>query len=268
MRGANIESSARGAGKACWARRGAVLFAVGGALVACSGTGETGKEGNLGHGMFLYECDNDQDPACPPGLTTMAQDCQERYSNNVGVQCFPTSVALNGRFRMQFYPDPNLANLGNPVLNVVGAAYMKATGDGHFTGIKAGSVAVYAQSTVDSTLVDYTVVKIAPIAKLQMNDLTTKKGVPSQVTVAKAVQAGFALVAIDADAQKMAGAIETFSWELTGAKTTSFNLVDAANTATMHVGTTTTAVSGDAATLTAYADDSKTVKVSVNLVVQ
>jgi hypothetical protein len=257
MRGEIIDRS--------WVRRGAVGLAVTGALVACGSAGETGKEGNLGHGMFLYECNNDQDPACPTGLTTMAQQCQERYSNNVGVACFPTSVAVNGSFKIQFYPDPGLANLGNPILNVASATYMKATGDGHFKGIKAGSVGVYAQSTIDSTLVDYTIIKIAPIAKLQMNDLATKKGVPTQVTVAKGAPSGFALVAIDADNQKMAGAIESFSWELD--KTDNFTLLDAANTSTMHVGTTTNATAGGTATLTAYADDSKTVKASVTLMV-
>jgi hypothetical protein len=242
-----------------------------GALVACGSNEAPGREGNLGHGSYLYECDNDQDPACPQGLNVMAQPCSSTFTNSstVSTQCFPSSVAVGGTFRVQNRPDPGLTNLGNPILNTVSGTYLSATGDGHFKAMKIGSAAIFAQSTVDSTVVDYTILKISPIAKLQINRVATRQQAPPSVAIARGTPDAFSLVAIDTDSHPLAGAVSSFSWEIKNNQAaSSFTLLDGANTATMHVGVAGTAGQTDTATLTAYADDSKTVKAAVNLTVQ
>ena len=54
---------------------------------------------------------------------------------------------------------------------------MTGLGDGQFRTTKPGLVGVYTQSSVDSTLIDYTLIKVAAIKKLQIQDATTKRGV-------------------------------------------------------------------------------------------
>ena len=51
----------------------ACLLAVVGIAGACASNAPPGREGNLGHGLFAYQCINSQgeDPACADGTDTM-----------------------------------------------------------------------------------------------------------------------------------------------------------------------------------------------------
>ena len=230
-------------------------------IAACSSVGSTGRTGDLGHGVFYYQCQTDQDPICPEGSTTM-QGCARTSANPTGVQCFPSSVAVGGRFRIQYAPNGSAEQVGNPVLRTVSGDYMSALGDGSFKALKTGYVGIYSQSTVDSTLVDYTLVKINPISALRISDTTTKKAVPTNILLTRGASAAYKIAAFDSNSQPLAGAIESFVWETSDARTVA--LQDEPHTATMHVS----AVAAGSATLTAYADDSKTVKATFTITVQ
>jgi hypothetical protein len=246
-----------------WRRVGVAI--VVGAIAACSASASTGREGNLGHGVFQYQCDTDQDPICPEGHRTMAGcDVTNGQYIPAGTQCFPSGVAVGGRFHIGYQLNSSTSNsgIGNPVLKVVSPDYMSGQGDGQFKGLKPGFVGLYSQSTVDSTLVDYTLIKIEAIAKVQILDAVTKKGVPAQVPLAKGMAASFKITALDQNGQALAGAVESFLWETSDA--TIVSLADDPHTAAIHVN----GVAAGKATLTAYADDSKTVKSSFDITVQ
>jgi hypothetical protein len=234
------------------------------AAVACaSASPSTGREGNLGHGVFQYQCDTDQDPICPVGIKTML-GCNVTDNTQIptGTQCFPSAVAAGGRFRLQYQLNRDTTNVGNPVLKVVSADFMGALGDGQFRANKPGLVGVYTQSTIDSTLIDYTLIKISAVQKLLIQDPTTKRIVASPTTLSKGLTATYYLVAQDQNNQPLAGAIDTFTWETSDA--TIVSLASDAHSASIQVA----AVAAGKATLTAYADDTKTIKASFDVTVQ
>ena len=245
-----------------FARRGGVAIALG-VIAACGSAGPIGRVGNLGNGTFQYECLTDQDPACPAGTKTLP-GCDITPGNVVssGTQCFPSTVAVNGRFRINYASDSSVQGVGNPVLKVVEAARMTALGDGQLKGIKTGYVGVYSQSTVDSTLIDYTLIKVAPITKLAIVDGVSGKGIAPQITMTATQTGLYGLKAEDDNGLALAGAIESFIWETSDA--TIVALADDPNSATMHVN----AVKAGKATITAYADDSKSVKSQFDITVQ
>ncbi len=233
------------------------------AVVACgASSASTGREGNLGHGVFQYQCDTDQDPICPEGLKTMP-GCNVTDNTLIpaGTQCFPSEVAVGGRFRLLYQLNRGTTNVGNPVLKVVAPDFMAGLGDGQFRANKSGVVGVYTQSTVDSTLVDYTLIKINAIQKLQIQDAKTKRKVASPTALAKGPIATFTLIAQDQNNQPLAGAIDSFTWETSDPKIAAF--VTDAHSASIQVS----AVATGTATITAYADDSKTIKASFDVTV-
>jgi hypothetical protein len=231
--------------------------------MACGSSAAPGREGNLGHGLFEYQCLTDQDPACPDGTTTM-QGCGGLASSTPSsTQCFPSAIAAGGRFRVQYTPNVDTTKVGNPVLKGVAGEYISSLGEGEFKALLPGWVGVYSQSTVDSTLVDYTLVKIATIKRLQIVDISTKKGVPpSGVTLGKGAGASYKLTAFDSNGQSLAGAVESFLWDTSNAGIVA--LTADPHTATMTVN----AVASGTATLTAYADDTKAVNTTLQIVVQ
>jgi hypothetical protein len=244
-----------------FARRGGVAIALG-VIAACGSAGPVGRVGNLGNGTFQYQCLTDQDPACPEGQKTL-QGCNVTPGITVpaGTQCFPSSVAVNGRFRLNYASDPSVQGVGNPVLKVVETARMAALGDGTLKGLKTGYVGVYSQSTVDSTLIDYTLIRVSPIAKVTIVDPATKIGVGPQETIAASQSKLYSLIAQDDSELPLAGAIESYVWETSDP--TIVALGDNANSATMHLN----AVKTGKATITAYADDSKAVKSQFDIMV-
>ena len=178
-------------------------------------------------------------------------------------QCFPSVVAVGGRFRVQYVPNQSTTSVGNPTLRGVASDFIASRGDGQFQAIKPGWVGIYSQSTVDSTLVDYTLVRISPITRMQILDVATKKGVPpGGVTLRRGDQPSYRINALDPNGQPLAGAVEGFLWETSDPKIVSLN-VDP-HTAQMTVG----AVAPGTATLTAYGDDTKAVSTKLEIVVQ
>lgn len=247
-----------------WAQTGFAAVVVVATFAACgASSASSGREGNLGNGVFQYQCDTDQDPICPEGLKTM-QGCNVTDFSLVpaGTICFPQEVAVGGRFHLQYVLNRSTTNVGNPVLKVVTTDFMTGLGDGQFRASKAGVVGVYTQSTIDSTLVDYTLIKISLIKKLQIQDAATKRGVASSVSLLKNGVANYKLVAQDQNGTALAGAVETFQWETSDA--TIVKLVTDPVSASIQV----VAVAAGKATITAYADDSKTIKASFDVTVQ
>jgi hypothetical protein len=249
-------------GKIGWAHAGLGAMVL--AVVACaSAAASSGREGNLGHGVFQYQCDTDQDPICPAGLKTM-QGCDVTDNELIpaGTQCFPSEVATGARFRLQYQLNRDTTNVGNPVLKVVSADFMTGLGDGQFRASKPGTVGVYTQSTVDSTLVDYTLIKISAIQKLSIQEPATRRGVASPASLTKGLTTTYVLVAEDQNNQPLAGAIDTFTWETSDA--TIASLATDAHAASVQIN----ALAAGKATITAYADDSKTIKASFDVTVQ
>jgi hypothetical protein len=213
--------------------------------------------------MFEYQCLTDQDPACPDGSQTMAGCSGFAASTPASLQCFPSLVAVGGRFRINYTPNASTVKVGNPALRGVATEFLSTLGDGQFKALKPGYVGVYSQSTVDSALVDYTLIRIGAIARIQVVDVGTKKGAPpSGVTVSTGTIAAYKINALDTNGSTLAGAVEGFLWETSDDKILA--LGDDPHTATMHVH----AVAPGTATLTAYADDTKTVKTTLTVLVQ
>src|SRR5262249_39825982 len=146
----------------------AAVFGVAG-LVACAGDARgPGREGDLGRGVFEYQCLTDQDPACPEGSQAMPGCSGYAGTTPSSTTCFPSGIAVGGRFRVMFVPNASTTKVGNPTLKGVATDFLSALGDGQFKGIKPGYVGIYTQSTVDSTLIDYTMVKLEQIARVQI----------------------------------------------------------------------------------------------------
>jgi hypothetical protein len=241
----------------------ATVLALAG-IGACSGSAAPpGREGNLGHGIFDYQCITDQDPACPEGTNTMPGCGGFASTTPTSTQCFPSAVAVGGRFRVQYSPNTDTTKVGNPTLKGVATDFLSSLGDGQFKAIKPGWVGVYSQSTVDSTLVDYTLVKVSAITRVQIVDVATKRGVPpGGVSLSTGGVAAYKINALDPNGQPLAGAVEGFLWETSDAKIISLN--EDPHTAQMTVG----ALATGAATLTAYADDTKAVSTKLEIVVK
>ncbi len=243
-----------------WTHAGTAALVLG-AIAACSSASSSGREGNLGHGVFLYQCDTDQDPACAAGSKTLPGCEVNPVSIPTGTQCFPSEVAVGGRFRLQYSPNTN-TNVGNPVLKVVSQDFMNGLGDGQFRANRPGTVGIYTQSTVDSTLVDYTLLKISAIKKVQIQDVTGKRGVGATVTMTKLATAQYKLLAQDQNGQSLAGAVDSFLWETSDP--TIVTLATDAHSASIQI----TAAAVGKATISAYADDTKTIKASFDVTVQ
>lgn len=243
--------------------RVATLAVATGAIAACSSlASSTGREGNLGNGVFQYQCDTDQDPVCPAGHKTLPGcDVTTGATLPAGTQCFPSVVAVGGRFHIVYRPNYDKSNVGNPIVKVVAPEFMTSLGDGQLHANKPGTVGVYTQSTVDSSLLDYTLIKIGAIHKLQILD-STKRSVPLAVNLTKGQATPYSLVAQDQNGTAMGGAIETFSWESSDATVATFTTD--ARSASVQVS----AVAPGTATITAYADDSKTIKASFAVTVK
>jgi hypothetical protein len=241
----------------------AMVSVIGATLAACGAAGPPGREGDLGHGTFEYQCLTDQDPACPSTQNTLAGCSGSTLTTSPSTLCFPSAVAVGSRFRVGFTPNSSTTNVGNPTLKPVAPDYLFALGDGQFKAIKPGYVGVFAQSTVDSKLVDYIMVKVDPITRLQIIDTVTRKGVPpTPITISKGTTVAYELNALDPNGQALAGAVEGFLWETSDANFVA--LQNDPHTATMHV----TGVGPGRATLTAYADDTKAVKATLQISVQ
>jgi hypothetical protein len=179
------------------------------------------------------------------------------------VQCFPSAVAVGGTFHVLYTPSVDVSKVGNPTLRGVATDFIAALGDGGFKAIKPGWVGIYSQGTVDSTLVDYTLVKISPITRLQIIDVALKRGVPpGGVTISKGSVASYRINALDPNGQPLAGAVQGYLWDTSDPKILSLGADP--HTAQMIVN----GVAAGTATLTAYADDTKAVKQDLQIVVQ
>jgi hypothetical protein len=187
------------------------------ALVACGAfNSSTGREGDLGNGVFAYNCQDDSDPTCPSGKTSIPGcDSYQGYkAAGTGTNCFPSSIAVGGKFRVQYYANPDLVqSTGNPTIRAVSSDYLESAGDGIFLAKKAGWDGVVATSTVNSQVVDYTILRITPIATLKLRDDAGQPATTS-ITLRVGVSTAYHVIAEGNLTEPLAGAIN-FTWAST-----------------------------------------------------
>jgi hypothetical protein len=196
-----------------WRWRAAMAALTALAPAACSAASDAsteGRQGNLGHGVFGYQCQSDSDPACPSGSTSLPACDGPARTTSPSQNCFPSAVALGGRFRVQYTPGDSTANVGNPTVTPVSNDYLSAAGDGLFQALKPGYAGVVARSTVTIEVVDYTLLRITPIAAIRIQDSTGKTAAPSLV-LPKGGKASYKLVALGKASEQLAGAVD-YTW--------------------------------------------------------
>ena len=138
-----------------------LALAVTGVVAGCSlSTTPTpdGRKGNLGKGVFNYRClDGTNDDVACRGL-----------AGGTSPTKFPDSVAVGGRFRVTFTPSSDTQSAGNPTLRGVSTEYLASDSNGEFHALKAGYVGIVAKSTVNSDVIDYTLMRIVDVKSLQL----------------------------------------------------------------------------------------------------
>jgi uncharacterized protein YjdB len=168
-----------------------------------------GREGDLGNGVFAYNCQDPSDSACPSGLSAISQDCQQASVASSGTNCFPSSIAVGGKFRIQYHVNPSqVSNAGNPTLRAVSSDYLVTAGDGIFMAKKSGYVGVVATSTVNSNVLDYTLLRMAPVAALKLQDNDSGKPALPTTDVIVGQSRTYHVIAQGKLTEQLAGAID------------------------------------------------------------
>jgi hypothetical protein len=231
------------------------------ALSACGSLGESsGREGDLGNGVFAYNCQDPSDPTCPVGKTSIpgCDSYQGYQSAGTGTNCFPSSIAVGGKFRIQYYANPNLVqSTGNPTIRAVSSDYLETAGDGIFLAKKPGMDGVLATSTVNSQIIDYTILRIAPIANLKLRDDAGQPATTS-ITLKVGAQTTYHVLAVGSLTEQLAGAINV-TW--TSADPTIVKLVTGNPSAAM----TIQGVAAGNSTISAKTDNN--ISVTLNVIV-
>jgi hypothetical protein len=242
------------------------------ALVAC-GASDAEVEGNLGQGVFSYHCIDDGDPSCPDGAKSAATCTGGQTSSptsSVTDACFPSRVALGTRFRLSYVPNAATSQTGNPQLQVVSPAYLEDTEEGLLRALKPGFAGVYTRSTVNDSLLDYTLVKVVAGTSLELRDHTNAtvhlaNDFPIMKNPSAPAPETLAVAVLDATGARVAGSLPC-TWTSSNPKVVAITTANPASVVTLEAGTDT---SPDPVTITATAPaTSGLTNISVNVVVQ
>lgn len=168
---------------------GLIVVAVG--LTSCSSASEPqGRTGNLGNGVFLYECQDTSDPACSGGTGNMMPGCAGQRTvdwpgtarEEQAKQCFPSRVGLGARFRIQYRASSEAPNPGNPVIKPIAPSFLQLLGDGVFEAKRLGQAGLYAVGSTNGQLYDYTLVKVEPLGSIRLT-APDDQPIPTQVNL-------------------------------------------------------------------------------------
>jgi hypothetical protein len=120
--------------------------------------------------------------------------------------CFPAAVAVGGKFTLTYTPGSAVpaSEAGNPILEAVAPEYMESLGSSQFQALKAGYVGITARSTVDNTIIDYTIVRVEPIASLALKQGASV--VPAGLALTQGSSTTLEVTAADASGNALGGA--------------------------------------------------------------
>ena len=229
------------------------------AFAACSASDATsGRAGNLGNGIFNYQCQSSSDPTCAAGSSTLPGCDGTGYSYSTSSStCFPSAVALGGRFRIQYKANSSVGNVGNPSITPVSTDYLSNSGDGIFQALKPGYAGVVVRSTIVSDVIDYTLIRITPIKTIKIQD-SEAAGAPPSISIPKGDKPSFKILALGSAQERLAGAVD-YTWTTSNAAIV--KLGQGSPSASMAIE----ALAEGTATLTATTGD--TVKATIELTV-
>ncbi len=185
-----------------WAKAPALAML---ALTSCSAAADQ-KRGDLGNGVFTYECVSATDPAC----ATNSQSYFDTATDPKAAEVFPTAIASGAKFRLRY--DATAANAGNPTLRPVSPVILdySTANNGTFLALRPGIDAIVARSTADSLVFDYTYAHVSPVSSI---DVIDKSGDNSLSTSRLSVgdEQSFVGVALDPFGERLAGAVD-YTW--------------------------------------------------------
>ncbi|HEY0137067.1 MAG TPA: hypothetical protein VGB85_23450 [Nannocystis sp.] len=176
-------------------RKTSYVLALG--LTACSDTYDPNpgpKYGELGVGVFLYECPSSGDPFCSDGTGTGDQ--------------FPQAFALGGRINLEYDWRDDAEHIGDPPPQLQSAAPSLLTrkGDG-FTALATGYAAVLAV-TGNNEIVDLVHLHIREIAELQVVPADQHGAAPlQQLTLDRGGERELQAIAVDSDSVLLGGVL-------------------------------------------------------------
>ena len=187
-----------------WAKAPAVAML---ALTSCGSSADT-KQGDLGNGVFTYECVSTTDPAC----ATNSESYFEINPDPKAAQTFPAAIASGSKFKLRY--DATKSNAGNPSLRPVSPAILDFAplNDGTFLALRPGIDAIVARSTADSLVYDYTYAHISPISEIDVIDKSGGQP-PSTAKLSIGEEQTYVGVALDPFGDQLAGAID-YTWSV------------------------------------------------------
>lgn len=161
--------------------------------------------GELGEGVFRYECVDAADEACDGATTASA---------------FPTAVATNSSFDLAYDPyDPS--SVGSAfAIEPVAEKIASQSGDG-FRAHAAGTTAFLARQTSDGALIDFVHLRVASVTSLSVLAVDD----PSLSTTLDVGEAHLLLVSpVGEDDATLAGSMK-YTWTTSDAAVLSLGLV-------------------------------------------
>ena len=176
-------------------RKTSYVLALG--LTACSDTYDPNpgpKYGELGVGVFLYECPSSGDPFCSDGIGTGDE--------------FPQAFALGGRINLEYDWRDDTEHIGDPPPQLQSAAPSLLTreGDG-FTALATGYAAVLAV-TGNNEVVDLVHLHIREIDELQVVPADQPGAAPlQQLMLARGDDRELQAIAVDSDSVLLGGVL-------------------------------------------------------------
>lgn len=176
-------------------RRTSYVLALG--LTACSDTYDPNpgpKYGELGVGVFLYECPSSGDPFCSDGTGTAGK--------------FPQAFALGGRINLEYDWRDDDEHIGDPPpqLQSASPSLLTREGDG-FTAAATGYAAVLAV-TGNNEVVDLVHLHIREIDELQVVPADQHAAAPlQQLTLDRGDERELQAIAVDSDSVLLGGVL-------------------------------------------------------------
>jgi hypothetical protein len=176
-------------------RKTSYVLALG--LTACSDTYDPNpgpKYGELGVGVFLYECPSSGDPFCSDGTGVAGQ--------------FPQAFALGGRINLEYDWRDDDEHIGDPPpqLQSASPSLLTRQGDG-FTAVAPGYAAVLAV-TGNNEVVDLVHLHIREVHALQVVPADQLGAAPlQQLRLERGAERELQAIAVDSDSVMLGGVL-------------------------------------------------------------
>lgn len=173
---------------------------------ACDVDPESGETpGELGEGVFRYECVDGQDVAC---------------NGSTIASTFPTAVATNSSFDLAYDPFDTTSAGSAFVIEPVAEKIVSSSGDA-FRAHAAGTTAFLARQTADGALIDFVHLRVENVSALSVvadagSSLSTKLSVGEEALLV--------VTALGADGAALAGSMK-YTWTTSDDAVLSLGLV-------------------------------------------